>query len=106
MQRYIFQQVGKVKGVWFPSNHPASTSNCLAEVIGSRASICANIPDDFTERRLVKLRIHVHTVLLRQGGAVKRKPGSLIGSEHRNREVRSEEHTSELQSRQYLVCRL
>src|SRR3712207_8380541 len=30
-------------------------------------------------------------------------PGAII---HRGREKRSEEHTSELQSRQYLVCRL
>src|SRR3712207_9059711 len=30
----------------------------------------------------------------------------LVGLPHRALEVRSEEHTSELQSRQYLVCRL
>src|SRR3712207_8220096 len=45
-----------------------------------------------------------------------RRSGNLIGCHHRNivlqevfvkrRYIRSEEHTSELQSRQYLVCRL
>src|SRR3712207_8333931 len=34
------------------------------------------------------------------------RPGLRHGSELRIRQVRSEEHTSELQSRQYLVCRL
>src|SRR3712207_7079653 len=40
---------------------------------------------------LVELVVERHRLLLRVAGA---------------REVRSEEHTSELQSRQYLVCRL
>src|SRR3712207_7536313 len=36
------------------------------------------------------------------------QPGLVDGAEHRvvRRQLRSEEHTSELQSRQYLVCRL
>src|SRR3712207_7765603 len=33
------------------------------------------------------------------------EPGREVAAEHRRR-LRSEEHTSELQSRQYLVCRL
>src|SRR3712207_8438580 len=33
-------------------------------------------------------------------------PGEAKGREHRDGDERSEEHTSELQSRQYLVCRL
>src|SRR3712207_8113967 len=36
-------------------------------------------------------------------------PDAVVGkapTDHRRRQVRSEEHTSELQSRQYLVCRL
>src|SRR3712207_8101073 len=43
-------------------------------------------------------------------GRTRVAPGDLIfveaGLEHRFVEIRSEEHTSELQSRQYLVCRL
>src|SRR3712207_7143476 len=35
-----------------------------------------------------------------------RRPGARREVGHENREGRSEEHTSELQSRQYLVCRL
>src|SRR3712207_6984797 len=56
-----------------------------------------------------------HAVLDREGAAREagaRTPGhprtaSLVaGSDHLPHLVRSEEHTSELQSRQYLVCRL
>src|SRR3712207_8489582 len=38
----------------------------------------------------------------------KRRAGECVGVEHprQTRQPRSEEHTSELQSRQYLVCRL
>src|SRR3712207_7165804 len=32
--------------------------------------------------------------------------GALVAQQHPGRQLRSEEHTSELQSRQYLVCRL
>src|SRR3712207_8297644 len=32
--------------------------------------------------------------------------GYFVGEDHLHGQVRSEEHTSELQSRQYLVCRL
>src|SRR3712207_7697931 len=42
-------------------------------------------------------------------GPVQARPGlaaERVGDEALGREVRSEEHTSELQSRQYLVCRL
>src|SRR5947209_14907694 len=36
----------------------------------------------------------------------RRSPHGRTGSRHRRHHFRSEEHTSELQSRQYLVCRL
>src|SRR5947209_19040049 len=39
-------------------------------------------------------------------GAGLRDPGPGTGSRHWRKPVRSEEHTSELKSRQYLVCRL
>src|SRR3712207_8493013 len=46
---------------------------------------------------------HVHPV----GGAGAARPGVLVRAQVDERGgVRSEEHTSELQSRQYLVCRL
>src|SRR5215203_5339469 len=41
----------------------------------------------------------------RQGPSPRRRDG-LRSPAHRGRNARSEEHTSELQSRQYLVCRL
>src|SRR3712207_8791108 len=48
-----------------------------------------------------------------QADVVSRRPGEvhevrprLAGGHHHQVDVRSEEHTSELQSRQYLVCRL
>src|SRR3712207_532000 len=61
-------------------------------------------PADFVEtiRREVMQNegVHgVHDIILNYYG-----PDTIIGSLHIN--VRSEEHTSELQSRQYLVCRL
>src|SRR3712207_6998531 len=47
-----------------------------------------------------------HRVLVGGVGAVRRR-GSRTGGRHYPRNAgRSEEHTSELQSRQYLVCRL
>src|SRR3712207_7757593 len=39
-------------------------------------------------------------------GAVEPHVPELLAEEHPGRHLRSEEHTSELQSRQYLVCRL
>src|SRR3712207_7667077 len=45
----------------------------------------------------------------RRGRRVRRLGGLALGrvvAGHRRRQRRSEEHTSELQSRQYLVCRL
>src|SRR3712207_7014093 len=42
----------------------------------------------------------------REGGAPDRRPGHLPDDAALRRLPRSEEHTSELQSRQYLVCRL
>src|SRR3712207_9441487 len=50
-----------------------------------------------------------HLVLGRIGCRLEAPPGAslLIGAKRAGRDpVRSEEHTSELQSRQYLVCRL
>src|SRR3712207_8985417 len=45
--------------------------------------------------------------LFRANGTVVKFPGfTVVYSESRDAEPRSEEHTSELQSRQYLVCRL
>src|SRR3712207_7805825 len=38
--------------------------------------------------------------------APRRDPSRRLKPQQRRREARSEEHTSELQSRQYLVCRL
>src|SRR3712207_7489615 len=45
-------------------------------------------------------------VLLRLGGATNRCPRALSPALFEAAGERSEEHTSELQSRQYLVCRL
>src|SRR3712207_9009125 len=40
------------------------------------------------------------------GAGTARAAGQLLGARGRGAPARSEEHTSELQSRQYLVCRL
>src|SRR3712207_7238015 len=42
----------------------------------------------------------------REGGGKERHAGEHQGGGHQLVQLRSEEHTSELQSRQYLVCRL
>src|SRR3712207_8131357 len=47
---------------------------------------------------------HLHGERAGVGPAVDGQPGARVG--HRRVRDRSEEHTSELQSRQYLVCRL
>src|SRR3712207_8766242 len=46
------------------------------------------------------------TTSSRRGGSFRRLNRSLSRSGIERRSLRSEEHTSELQSRQYLVCRL
>src|SRR3712207_7300055 len=64
------------------------------------------------ERLLERLRLelelgqlrHMHVVVGELGAAVAQQPHDL--QRGRLAQVRSEEHTSELQSRQYLVCRL
>src|SRR5258707_4494368 len=66
-------------------------------------------------RRPPRSTLFPYTTLFRSPDEAKRNPG--CAREHRpsprrgrrmsnTRETRSEEHTSELQSRQYLVCRL
>src|SRR3712207_8924327 len=61
-------------------------------------------------RHLPAVRVHVHDPLVLAKYAELRpvdRAQLLSGdSEHHRSERRSEEHTSELQSRQYLVCRL
>src|SRR3712207_8320287 len=59
-------------------------------------------------RRLGLVRVHHRVREVRAGVADRRRdPMHLIGILHlRDNPHRSEEHTSELQSRQYLVCRL
>src|SRR3712207_7549613 len=51
-------------------------------------------------RRVVLARVHGHGVAVEHA-----RRGEVIGAEP-DQVLRSEEHTSELQSRQYLVCRL
>src|SRR3712207_7825544 len=56
---------------------------------------------------LLRIEIHARSHLLELGAH--RRHAVLDGAAHRHanaRRIRSEEHTSELQSRQYLVCRL
>src|SRR3712207_8487718 len=63
---------------------------------------------DFTKYR--EMTFEPIDIEVFQGIALARKAGSLGGSMpivfNAANEIRSEEHTSELQSRQYLVCRL
>src|SRR3712207_7474587 len=68
-------------------------------------------PDELLEQRA---RIDLAALLARLGaqeierGAVAHRRHEVVGEQHAVVQVerRSEEHTSELQSRQYLVCRL
>src|SRR3712207_8298346 len=61
--------------------------------------------DAGVEGEAVGLRVVRDEVLHRGGDAAALDTANVGGADPR-REVRSEEHTSELQSRQYLVCRL
>src|SRR3712207_7394028 len=58
-------------------------------------------------QRRLQGRVVVHLVVLGelQDDAVQRQGDQQLAA-HRRQQGRSEEHTSELQSRQYLVCRL
>src|SRR3712207_6952851 len=47
-----------------------------------------------------------HLDLIRRGDTLPSKRLPALGMASKEAEIRSEEHTSELQSRQYLVCRL
>src|SRR5476651_1395865 len=59
-------------------------------------------------RRPPRSTLFPYTTLFRSsaGGATARAPSVRVSLVLRGLELRSEEHTSELQSRQYLVCRL
>src|SRR3712207_7579141 len=47
-----------------------------------------------------------HADFVGVGGELPRQKGQVVRALRRPERIRSEEHTSELQSRQYLVCRL
>src|SRR3712207_6966274 len=55
---------------------------------------------------VVEPHVFHHAVLVLEGDPVADPQGLGDGEHHARDDVRSEEHTSELQSRQYLVCRL
>src|SRR3712207_8711303 len=62
-------------------------------------------------RRPPRATLFPYTTLFRSTGIVqdgdgRRRAGDSVGARLRLLDRRSEEHTSELQSRQYLVCRL
>src|SRR3712207_9019890 len=65
-------------------------------------AIQAGLLVDGVQQPRLDLRVVERGVLALHEG---RNPGH-VGRRHRGAAVRSEEHTSELQSRQYLVCRL
>src|SRR3712207_7766795 len=63
------------------------------------------VPDLQGRRRTIRLdrvRMQIGTVRAARG----RNPVGCVGAGRLDAQRRSEEHTSELQSRQYLVCRL
>src|SRR3712207_7499762 len=80
------------------SLHDALPISCCCGVISAEAirAVCSYLTADETVRML--LCVEVVECLLEREKALS------IACEHRDE--RSEEHTSELQSRQYLVCRL
>src|SRR5258707_5161127 len=57
-------------------------------------------------RSIIAYTAHVHDLGQHEGGARQVVHGQHDRTEAADRADRSEEHTSELQSRQYLVCRL
>src|SRR3712207_8972469 len=78
---------------------PRSTLFPYTTLFRSRAAVCADLghhlPGDHVEHLLARRVVVAHG------------PALLAGLEDHHRGLRrSEEHTSELQSRQYLVCRL
>src|SRR3712207_7989317 len=69
------------------------------------------LPDGLESRRVFELQAHVKPDQAKwQRDEERHAPGPgeerLLGERRRQDRNRSEEHTSELQSRQYLVCRL
>src|SRR5258707_9395729 len=57
-------------------------------------------------RRPPRSTLFPYTTLFRSEAFIERPSFSLLSRRHAGMRWRSEEHTSELQSRQYLVCRL
>src|SRR5439155_20750516 len=91
---------------FFPDTTPSSTSTL---------SLHDALPIFFTLREFLDNFVHRHRRwfvddmrgwLARPGGRLSRWPGSRYRTRRRCRQWRSEEHTSELQSRGHLVCRL
>src|SRR3712207_8083785 len=59
-----------------------------------------------TYRRMAKLHVQLPDILSILASSLRAGHSFLQALDAVGREIRSEEHTSELQSRQYLVCRL
>src|SRR3712207_8624651 len=74
--------------------------DALADALRSRP------PAPLRAARCTRSRFLTLSVYVVPLGALPRCAPAAIGVAGRRRRVRSEEHTSELQSRQYLVCRL
>src|SRR3712207_8144875 len=67
-------------------------------------SLNPSIPEAINQA--VSSRVNAENELYTVGSASIGQTGSIIAQSKANKIARSEEHTSELQSRQYLVCRL
>src|SRR3712207_8063428 len=75
-------------------------SRCVGEVQDHQGGLRVRQP--LREGTRLSEDQHTDVVLHRLGGERQAEPPLVLG----DHEARSEEHTSELQSRQYLVCRL
>src|SRR3712207_7956182 len=85
---------------------PYTTLFRSARVIAQRLAQFGRLADGEGEAARGEIARHPGEV---GGGAVEEDAAGLLGQrpdERRDCRARSEEHTSELQSRQYLVCRL
>src|SRR3712207_8912292 len=72
-------------------------------ILGKNVRTLSFIP---RERRFYDLFEQQAATIVRSGGLLEQALADVANLATCQRQIRSEEHTSELQSRQYLVCRL
>src|SRR2546429_5275065 len=82
------------------------TASCSIQISPARMALSLFFFNDTATTEIYTLSLHDALPILNAGGRTARSPPGTCGAPANAQATRSEEHTSELQSRLHLVCRL